>query len=144
MSDQKKRTASDEINGIEDALVESILGTSGNELREEFSAAGLEPDACIKDIEERISSARAECTESRLDEAREALAAWRAGSKKPGAALLEAARDRLQRIRTDDRELDSRMMLAARKGEGLSESDLEGLLEDLVDLERLESGKDNE
>ena len=33
------------------------------------------------------------------------------------------------------------MMLAARKGEGLSENDLESLLEDLAELERLEREK---
>jgi hypothetical protein len=32
------------------------------------------------------------------------------------------------------------MMLAARKGEGLSDSDVEGLLDDLAALERLERG----
>jgi hypothetical protein len=30
------------------------------------------------------------------------------------------------------------MMMAARKGEGLSESDEQGLIEDLAELERLE------
>jgi hypothetical protein len=36
------------------------------------------------------------------------------------------------------------MMMAARKGEGLSESDLEGLLDDLAELERLERGEGDE
>ena len=35
------------------------------------------------------------------------------------------------------------MLLAARKGEGLSENDMEGLLEDLAKLERLD-GEDGE
>ena len=34
------------------------------------------------------------------------------------------------------------MMMAARKGEGLSEKDIEGVLEDLDDLEKLEKGDD--
>ena len=36
------------------------------------------------------------------------------------------------------------MMLAARKGEGLSESDIEALLEDLAALEKLEREDGNE
>jgi hypothetical protein len=35
------------------------------------------------------------------------------------------------------------MMMAARKGEGLSDSDLEGLIEDMAELERLERDKDD-
>lgn len=36
------------------------------------------------------------------------------------------------------------MMMAARKGEGLSERDEEGLLEDLADLERLSKRQDGD
>jgi hypothetical protein len=35
------------------------------------------------------------------------------------------------------------MMMAARKGEGLSDSDLDGVIEDIAELERLEREKDD-
>ena len=44
----------------------------------------------------------------------------------------------MQRLRSSDSALDSKMTMAARKGEGLSERDLEGLIEDMAELERLE------
>jgi hypothetical protein len=80
----------------------------------------------------------------RLETARAELAAWRDQGAKPSKLALDEARSRLQRLRSGDSELDSRMMLAARKGEGLSEKDLESLLEDLAELERLEREKGNE
>ena len=50
----------------------------------------------------------------------------------------EAARALFEKMRSRDPELASKMLLAARKGEGLSESDMEGLIEDLAKLERLD------
>ena len=49
-----------------------------------------------------------------------------------------AARARFEKIRSRDPELASKMMMAARNGEGLSDKDMEGLLEDLAKLERLD------
>ena len=54
----------------------------------------------------------------------------------------QAVRARFERIRARDPDLASRMMLAARKGEGLSDSDMDGLLEDLARLEGLD-GEDS-
>jgi hypothetical protein len=59
-------------------------------------------------------------------------------------AALDAARAKLDRMRSGDRELDRKMMLAARKGEGLSDSDVKGLLEDLAALEQLQRGDEDE
>ncbi len=138
MSTSRKPTASEELEHIEDALVENLLGTTGQELREEIAAAGSDPDACIGEIETAITSARAESSRRHLESARAALSAWRAKSGSIGDVEREGAKARLQRLRSGDSELDSKMMMAARKGEGLSERDLEGLIEDMAELERLE------
>ena len=76
-----------------------------------------------------------------METARSELAAWRGQGVKPGKIALEEARARLQRLRSGDAGLDSRMMMAARKGEGLSESHLKGLLVDLAELEHF-SGRE--
>lgn len=138
MSTPRKPTAREELERIEDALVETLLSASEGDLREELTAAGSDPDACIAEIEATIASAREESSQRRLEGARAALAAWRAKSGRIDEAEREGARARLERLRATDRELDAKMMMAARKGEGLSERDLEGLLEDMAELERLE------
>lgn len=144
MTTSKKPTAREELERIEDGLLDSLLNASGDELREEIAAAGLDPDSCIADVEATIAAARAESARRRLDGARAELAAWRKRDAKANVAALDAARAKLDRMRAGDQELDRKMMLAARKGEGLSESDMEGLLEDLAALEELERGEEDE
>jgi hypothetical protein len=138
MSAPRKPTASEELERIEDALVETLLNASGEELREEMTTAGSDPVACIAEIEAAIAAARKESWQRRLEGARAALAAWRAKTGSIDEAEREGARARLERLRANDGELDAKMVMAARNGEGLSEHDLEGLLEDLAELERLE------
>jgi hypothetical protein len=144
MSTSKKPSPREELERIEDALVESILSASGDELREELAAAGLDPDFCIAEVDAIITSAKAEWARKRLTEARAELTAWRKSKKKGNVAALDAARQKFERLRSGDQDLKQRLMLAARKGEGLSENDMEALLEDLAALEELEGGKEDE
>jgi hypothetical protein len=144
MITRRKPTACEELERLENALTESMLTATEQDLREELRAAGSDPDALIGEIDATIARARAECSRQRMATARAEIAAWRDQGVKPNKLALDEARNRLQRLRSGDSELDSRMMLAARKGEGLSERDMEGLLEDLAELERLEREKGNE
>jgi hypothetical protein len=144
MITRRKPTACEELERLENALTESLLSATEQDLREELAAAGSDPDALVGEIDAAIARARSECARERLETARAELAAWRDQGAKPSKLALDEARSRLQRLRSGDSELDSRMMLAARKGEGLSEKDLESLLEDLAELERLEREKGNE
>ena len=144
MITRRKPTACEELERLENALTESLLTATEQDLREELVAAGSDPDALVGEIDAAIARARSECARERLATARVELAAWRGQGAKPSKLALDEARSRLQRLRSGDSELGSRMMLAARKGEGLSEKDLESLLEDLAELERLEREKGNE
>lgn len=144
MSTSKKPTPREELERIEDALLESILNASGDELQEELTAAGLDPESCIADVEATIAAAKADFARNRLKEAQHELAAWRQGNAKVNAAALEAARARLDRLRSGDLDSEQGIMLAARKGQGLSESDMDALLEDLAALEELERGEEDE
>src|ERR1700730_2365315 len=135
MSTSKKPTPREELERIEDALVDSILNASGDELRDELAAAGLDPDACIVDVEATIVAAKAACTRKRLDKARAELAALRGRASPGSVTALDAARAKSVLVFSGDADLKQRMMLAARKGEGLSDDDLEALLEDLAALE---------
>lgn len=138
MNTSRKRTAMDELERIEDALVDSILHATGEELRDEIAESTDDADACIASVEESVAAAISKIAKARLADAQAELALWRTKSGNVSALDREKARAKLQQIRGSDREFDSKMMLAARKGEELSDSDLEGLLEDLAELERLE------
>lgn len=142
MSRHRKLTAREELERIESALIESLMNCAEQDLREEFAAAGDDPDASIAEIDAAIARAQSECVRQRMEAARAELAAWRDRSKATGSEKSEGVKGRFERMQAANRELDSKMMLAARKGEGLSERDLERLLDDIAELERLEKEGD--
>jgi hypothetical protein len=144
MSTSKKPTPQEELGRIEDALVDSILNASGDRLREEIAAAGVDPESCIAEVEATIAAAKAASARKRLDGARAELAAWRQRDVRANVTALDAARAKFERLQTGDQGLKQKLMLAARKGEGLSDKDLEGLLEDMAALEEFERGQEDE
>lgn len=144
MKGSRKNPAREQLDRIEDALIESILGASEAELREGMAERGEDPDKCLLRMEQIIAGAKAACGKRRMARAKSELHEWRAGQPKTLKFDREAARARFEKIRSQDPELASKMLLAARKGEGLSERDMEGLLEDLAKLERLGGEDGNE
>jgi hypothetical protein len=137
MSTPRKPTASEELERIEDNLVESFLTMSGEELRKEIVASGSDPDALIAGIDSAFASARAATASARLERARSELAAWR-GKSTVSPLEREAARTRLTSLQSGGSDPGGGFMMAARKGQGLSDGDIEGLVEDMAELERLE------
>jgi hypothetical protein len=126
-----------ELERIEDALVDSLLDASGEDLRREIADLGGNADAVIARADATIRSARAASALRRLEQAKSELAAWRTGQR-PTTTEREAAQVRLGRLRSAQFDPGVPTMMAARKSEGLSESDEQGLIEDLAELERLE------
>jgi hypothetical protein len=145
MSTLKKPNGTDEFDRFEDALVESILGASETELREEIRAAGEDPDAVIRSVDALLASAKGACATKRLRDAQENARAFRGGLRQPSPAERAAAQARLDAARAGDRDLSSKTLVAARNGQGATERDLDSLLDDIAELERLEqeAGENN-
>jgi hypothetical protein len=141
MSGSDKPRPSDELERIEDALAESLLDATGEDVRKEVGASGDDPDALIANVNEAIASAQSLSARVRLERARAELAAWRTKSG-PAPLEREAARTRFERMRSGHFDPDTKMTMAARKGQGLSDSDAEGVVDDLADLDRLERDAD--
>jgi hypothetical protein len=138
MTDSRKNPAREQLDRIEDALIESILAASEAELREEMAERGEDPDKFLLRMEQIIADAKAACGKRRMERAKSELQEWRAEQPKTLKFDREAATARFEKMRSRNPELASKMLLAARKGEGLSEKDMEGLLEDIARLERLD------
>lgn len=137
-----KSTPRTPLDEIEDAFLEDILGSSEEELRAEFVDAGRSPDEVVEQMRARLAAAREECAQARMGDARARLAAFR----REGAVVpldLARERERLAAMRAGAPAATG-MMMAARKGEGLSDRDEEGLLGDLADLERLSGNSDRD
>ena len=144
MTTPKKNVVRVELDRIEEALVQAILDSSETELLEDLKVAGEDPDKILAEFDALIANAKKTCAKRKFDKAKSGLAAWRAGKGNVVGFDREAARARFEKIRTRDPELASKMMMAARNGEGLSDRDLEGLLEDIARLERLDGEESDE
>lgn len=142
MTASRKPTARQELERIERALLRSILDADEHELREELDAFGDAADAYVVEIREAIARAKEICSTRRLDAARADRAAWQASNDKVSPPEVERARKRWELLRGGNGRVGQEMTLAARKGDGLSDRDVEGLLKDLADLSRLEDDQD--
>jgi uncharacterized protein with von Willebrand factor type A (vWA) domain len=139
----KKTSSRQELERIEDALVRSILDAPTAEIREEMAAAGEDPNKAIAEFDDIIARAKAAGARKRMADAKNELAAWRTGKGIVAASDRKAVLARLEAIKARHPDLASKMMMAAREGEGASDRDIEEVLEALAKLERLE-GEDGE
>ncbi len=143
MTATKKNSADEQLDRIEDALIEAILNSSEAELREDMKARGEDPGKCLAEIDALIAGAKEKSAKRRFDKAKSEMQDWRTGKGNVAGFDREAARAKFEKIQARDPELATKMLIAARNGQGLSDSDMEGMLEDLARLERLD-GEDGE
>jgi hypothetical protein len=134
-----KRTYRDELEKLDDAIDESILAASSDELREELAALGLDPDAVVAEMDVVTEKARIAGAKRNLEQAKRAVLTFKARPADVSPGDRDAVRRKLGEMRAGDGAKASDMMMAARKGKGLSDSDEQGILDDLARLARLEA-----
>jgi len=144
MSKSRKRSTRTDLALIEDALIDSILSLTEDDIRLELNEAGTDAETCVAEVDALITAAKAKSVRQRLTAAPTELAAWREREPKTNTEAIDSARAKMERLQSGDPKLREEFMLAARKGEGLSEKDMEGLLEDLAALEELEGDQGDE
>lgn len=128
--------AKDELRAIEDALIESIMDASPEETVAELREQGIDPDQCAALMDEMAAEVIVAAKRRRLEDAKARVAAFEAVDRaKPDASARQAAHARADALRSGTN--SSPMMLAARKGTGMSERDEESLIDDFAELERL-------
>lgn len=138
----KKTNPSSPLERLEDALVDTILNISESELDAELREMNLDPNDVAIRTKAAINRGIVAANKASLTRAKNQLA-----EAKGRLSIFTTSRDRagalerFEKMKAGDTEP---MMMAARKGEGLSEKDIEGVLEDLDDLEKLEKGDDQE
>ncbi len=138
----KKTNPSSPLERLEDALVDTILNISESELDAELREMNLDPNDVAIRTKAAINRGIVAANKASLTRAKNQLA-----EAKVRLSIFTTSRDRagalerFEKMKAGDTEP---MMMAARKGEGLSEKDIEGVLEDLDDLEKLEKGDDQE
>lgn len=132
----KKVPPKEELSRIDKAIDESILHASMTDLREELADLG-EADKVAAEIDAVITRAKETAAKVRFAQAKEELSSFKKRQLSPTDDA--AARSRLHAMRSNNSNNASGMMLAARKGKGQSESDEEGIIDDLAQLAALEA-----
>jgi hypothetical protein len=133
-----KLTATEELRRIEDAIDDSILAASADEIREEFAALGMDPDAVVGEMDAATERAKKAAAKIGLERAKHAVVAFKARPKQ-APSDSGAMMAKLEAMRLGGGAGVSGMMVAARKGKGLSERDEQGMLDDLAQLAALEA-----
>jgi hypothetical protein len=116
---------------LADALMEDIIATPDVEIIAEAGQAAIE--------RARVIFGKAKMAKTRLD------LELRKDSQSKGVVPFDraAARERFDKIRAGDTEFERKMTLAARNGEVPTDADIDGLSDDLADLQRLD-GEDEQ
>ncbi len=136
------RKALEELRRIDDAIEESILRATDQELREELASEGLDADKVIAEMDAMTKDAKLAGTKLRLKMAKESVKTFKAQQPDTPSADRDVLRSRLGRIRSGGTSARDGLMMAARKGGQLSQSDEEGALDDLAQLEAIEAQED--
>ena len=120
---------------LADAFVEDILNANDEDILAEAKEDYSDPAAEVAQARALFEKAAAAAGKSRLEAARAELARQRGPATVTWMNPTEARRH-LQRVLTRDPELAHRLTQAARKdqGTGLTDNEVQGLLEDLAEL----------
>ena len=123
------------IDRLADELVADIMAMSDAELLAEVEAEGLNAEVEADRIRAIISTATARSGRSRLQAARAEIdRATGAGRGKVHQLPLRDRAAVLARFANDDTKLQSRLTMAARNGDGITEKEMDDILADLREL----------
>ncbi len=121
---------------LADALVDDLMALSDEELLNEVREGGADPEALASELREKVEARIAAGNKARLAKAREEINATRAARASSGVVSLPLARKQqiIGLFAANDGQLRQRLTMAARKGEGASEREVDDILRDLLDL----------
>lgn len=130
-----RRKAGNSLEHVTERLVEDILSATDSELMVEAKEDGVDLAAQAADGRNMLTKALVSGGKRKLVAARAALEA-RSKSRAHSTNSLSPteARAILERALREAPETAKKLTLAARKGQGLSDSDVYGMLDDLADL----------
>lgn len=125
-----------DLSHFADAIVDGLMSLSDEELLGEVREDGADPEALAKEIRTKIEARIAISAKARLTRAREEINSARAARVSSGVVSLPLARKQqiLGQFAANDGQLRERLTMAARRGEGASEREVDDILRDLLDL----------
>jgi len=132
-----------QLERLRDALVEDILNTADEEILAEATENYSDPDAVADRMRDLVNRAILDAGKAAMAKARSAVREDARQSTSNVVHLpVERKRALVNKALSDDPGLSQKLTAAARKGEELSERDLDSILEDLRELGVIDEVKD--
>lgn len=144
MTTGKSNIPADQLFRLREQLADDVMNTSNDEIIAEIKATGIDPNAAASHMREVVQRAILESGKNRMAAAKAQLQAQRSQTGRHAPIDIGRARKLLLAAAANDPLLNQRLTLAARNGETLSDSDIQSLVEDLIDLGILSDGKDDQ
>lgn len=116
------------------SLVDDILNMTDEEMLAEVVADGEDPKRIAQETKDIFERAITTCGKARLAAARKSIRSDRQKDSRVLQPNPNAARQKLEKILKQHPETLSKLTLAVINGEGLSDSDVFSMLEDLEEL----------
>jgi len=133
----KKLTGLEQIARLTDSLVTDIIELSDEEILDDANEQFDNPTAEVDRLKSVINNALLQSAKTKLTNAKNSVNAYKREAVKSNVIHLSTAEKHtiIQNYTTRDPELQQKLTLAARKGEGIqTENDIEGMFEDMVEL----------
>jgi hypothetical protein len=140
MSNDDRNRRQQQLDRLIGTLAEDTLETPDNEIIAEVVEDYGDPSVIADRMRAVIDKATLASGKAKMAQAKEAVQAYRkrAGAIGTHQMTLTQKRQLVERAIARDRSLEEKLTLAARKGEVLSERDIDGMLEDLRELGALD------
>lgn len=125
------------LNQVTDTIVQDILDLSDEEILAEANERFGDPQHEINRLRGVIENAILYASKKNFAETKASLSAHRKNSQISNIVAISIAQKRsiVEQFTSKDTELQEKLTLAARKGEGIqTENDINGMVEDLVEL----------
>lgn len=135
----KKNTSLEQIKRLAHELSEDIVESSSKEILAEAQEQFEDEDTTIeiKRLRDVINNALLQASKAKLAEAKKQVAIHKQEGTENKVIHLSILQKRsiIDRFISQDHDLQQKLTLAARKGEGIqTENDIEGMFEDMIEL----------
>jgi len=133
----KKITSLEQLDRLADSLVTDIIELSDEEILDDANEQFNNTTAEVDRLKSVINNALLLAAKTKLTNAKNSVNAYKREAVKNNVIHLSTAEKHtiIKNYTTRDPELQQKLTLAARKGEGIqTENDIEGMFEDMVEL----------
>lgn len=133
----KKLTSLEQLDRLADSLVFEIIELSDKEILDDAKEQFDSPIAEVDRLKNIINNALLQSAKTKLTNAKNSVNAYKSETIKNNVIHLSTADKHtiIKNYTTRDPDLQQKLTLAARKGEGIqTENDIDGMFEDMVEL----------